>query len=146
MFSKFKTEPVPEFEGCVLVQPPAGLLPLIQDRLVRMKDEKDNILSHEWYAVYILASLHIKCDDDTQKPVACEEAGLLGHKGYNTLRSVYQDMTDEEFKTLVKEFVFKTSRDDIEKVFELLDSLSYITKKSVNALKNDSPPEVTTGS
>lgn len=123
-----------------LIEPPAGLLTHISKRLKELSDADDRMSTAEWFAVYVLACLH---HDDV--PVAIRYSNQL-QNGYSTLREVFCDSTQEEFKEVVNELVFNIGSEELEFLFNTIDNNNYITKKSKAALKNDSPPDQTTGS
>lgn len=138
MFSPRKSYAVTD--SLVLIEPPAGLLTYISKRLKELSDADDKMSTAEWFAVYVLACLH--CDGAS---VAVRYSMQFQH-GYSTLREVFCDSTQEEFKEVVNELVFNIGLEELESMFNIVDSNNYITKKSKAALKNDSPPDQTTGS
>lgn len=134
MFSTFKSTDLGN--GYSLVEPPAGLLPDIHKR-TKLYADGDKITGDIYAAIFILACLH-----ENGYPVVCE----LSNSSDSTIRSVYSQLPDEDFKFIVSEFLYQINRDTLEKWFNEVDTNSYITKKKVDEVKNDSPPETTTGS
>lgn len=152
MFSIFKSTDLGN--GYSLVEPPAGLLPDIHKR-TKLYADGDKITGDIYAAIFILACLH-----RDGEPVFCSifktlpiEYGLGERftaeqlQGFaKSIRSAYSLMYDDEFKMVISEFLYQINRDTLEQWFEAVQENSYITKKKADELKNDSPPETTTGS
>lgn len=139
MFSPFKTVNIDN--GLSLVEPPAGLIVAINNRLRALSDGEGKMSTADWYAIYVLGCLL----DSDGTPAAVSISTKLG-QGYSSLREVFCNSTAEEFKETVEEFIFSVSRDELEKLFESVDNSCFITRKVLDTIKNDSSPAVTTGS
>jgi len=150
MFNVF--ESVTVGDGFCIVQPPAGLLKHINKRIKAFDTDEDNKLTHNvWAAIFVLACMHKSGVDDTGKPVDVPLAVTVAKSlEYSTdcdsIRRIFSDMAEYDFKELVEEFLFSITREQLGVWFEAVNNSSFITKKSEDDLKNDSSPAVTTGS
>lgn len=136
MYVEFKTHDLGN--GYTLVEPPAGLLPYINKRIKSYTgDENDQLTQANWATIFVLACLHYG-----DMPVAVDVFSKLEFKcdyptAINTLRSVYVILSDTDFKLVVEEFQFSITRDKLTEWFDAVDEMAFISKKKVDAEKND---------
>ena len=130
MYSEFRTQDLGNDYS--VVEPPAGLLPHIKKRtdLYTDADGNSQLTQSIWAAIFVLSCLHKK-----GVPVACEVAATIGNP-LQTIRDVFCNMPDGDFKTVVDEFLFNVSRDQLKEWFDTIDALCYISKKVEDTEKN----------
>ena len=109
------------------------MLKLIHNRVEQAKKLESRFVMLDYSSIFILACLHTSA----KTPVAVTISIELGMEGYNTLRSVFTDATDEQFVNLINEFQFRYPRDVIDSTFDKIDELCFITKKKVDDEKKD---------
>lgn len=128
-------------ENYVVIEPPAGMLKLIHNRVEQTKKLQDRFVMLDYSSIFILACLHTSWKDLDQitcyKPVAVKVADSCNILNYSNLRQVFADATEEEFVKIVNEFQFTYPRDVIDDVFNKIDELCFITKKKVDDEKKD---------
>lgn len=132
-------------ENFVVIEPPAGMLKLINERVEQLKKLESRFIMLDYSSIFILACLHTQQSVPStignatlvHKSVAVSLAIGLGYEGYNTLRSVFADATAEQFISIINEFQFNYSRDVVDSVFDKIDELCFITKKKVDDEKKD---------
>lgn len=142
MFSIFQSTDLGN--GYALVQPPAGLLPEVHKRLKMFSDMEGKLTSNYYAAVFILACLHkdgipvfgLLASTVPACTMGAAEASLV-NEITKTIRAAYTVLPDMEFKAVVDEFLFNIDRDLLEKWFDAVDESCYITKKTVDVVKND---------
>lgn len=121
--SQFKT--VELEDGFSLIEPPAGLLPEINRRIRSYADNEDRITSDVWAGIFVLACLH-----KNGKPVVIGDS-------ISTLREIFSNTETDEFKKIVTDFLYGITRTDLDRLFQLVDQNSFITKKTTDEVKND---------
>ncbi len=83
--------------------------------------------------MFVLSCLH---KDGIPVAVSVVESIQLDADAKHTLRSIFRDIDDATFKSIVDEFAYLVSRIDLEKWYTLLDEACYISKKREET-KND---------
>lgn len=122
----------------VVVEPPAGMLKLIQNRVEEVKNLESRFVMLDYSTVFILACLQTKQDTiGLYTPVVSSIAASLGIGPYYTIRDAFTNATSGEFIAIISEFQFTYPRDVIEEVFNKIDELCFITKKKVDDEKKD---------
>jgi hypothetical protein len=132
-------------ENYVVIEPPAGMLKLINERVEQIKKLESKFVMLDYSSIFVLVCLHVKKivennnapDIVTYHSTAVSIAAGIGLDKYKTLRSVFTDATDEEFVKIVTEFQFTYPRDVIDSVFNKIDELCFITKKKADDEKKD---------
>lgn len=129
-------------ENYVVIEPPAGMLKLINNRVEQAKKLESRFIMLDYSSIFILACLHTQrtipnTETVSNQPVAVKIASDLGIGPHNNLREVFTDATDENFVKIVNEFQFTYPRDVIDDVFSKIDELCFITKKKVDDEKKD---------
>ena len=146
MFSVFKSISVSD--GYDIVEPPAGIIPEVNKRLNIYKDDGGMLSLNVWAAVFILACLHKNgksvavqiAETIPECQITSESDGTtttVFNRTASTLRGVYCQLSDIEFKAIINEFLFNINRDTLEEWFEVVDKSCYITKKATTEVKND---------
>jgi len=134
-------------DGFSIVEPPAGLVSGINNRLSLYSDESGKMSLNTWAAIFVLACLH----DENNVPVVVSlaknlpqntiveegETKPISNLNRETLRGVYCNMDAEEFKLLIEEFIFVISKSRLEELYNIVEESCFITKKTTDALKND---------
>lgn len=138
MFNNFKSIDLSDnYPGYSIIQPSAGLIPAINARLKLYSDETGSLTYNIWAAIFVLACLH-----KHGRPVISETAqSLLGNDETTiesfSIRFMFCDSVEEDFRVVIESFLFSIDRDTLEDVFNAVDKSNYITKKTVDAEKND---------
>ena len=132
MFSTFAVTPLED--GYSIVQPPAGLLRCINDRLKLYYDDGNSMNANIYATIFILASLH-----KDGKPVVVDFAATVPEcvGDVSSIRKVYDTLPEAEFKAIVHEFVFSITREKLQEWFNVVDGSGYITQKAKDDVKND---------
>lgn len=132
-------------ENYVVIEPPAGMLKLIHNRVEQAKKLESRFVMLDYSSIFILACLHTQQiipstvgEATTVHRSVAVKIGLdLGYGPYNSLRSVFTDASDEQFIGIINEFQFNYPRDVIDSTFDKIDELCFITKKKVDDEKKD---------
>lgn len=134
----------PVGENYVVIEPPAGMLKLIHNRVEQAKKLESRFVMLDYSSIFILACLHTQKTTPgtpeaivTYLSVVVEIAAGLSIPNCGTLRKVFTDATDEEFISIINEFQFNYPRDVIDSTFDKIDELCFITKKKVDDEKKD---------
>lgn len=132
----------PVGENYVIIEPPAGMLKLINYRIEQIKKLESRFVMLDYSSIFILACLHTQRTIPntvtvSNQPVAVKIAIDLGIGPHNNLREVFTDATDENFVKIINEFQFNYPRDVIDSTFDKIDELCFITKKKVDDEKKD---------
>lgn len=137
-------------ENYVVIEPPAGMLKLIHNRVEQAKKLESRFVMLDYSSIFILACLHTKHSVPDMhsgvenapniwvyRPVAVKVSSDLGVGPHHNLREVFTDATEDNFVKIVNEFQFTYPRDVIDDVFNKIDELCFITKKKVDDEKKD---------
>ena len=139
MFGQFAVVPVESDPEYTVVQPPAGLIRFINNRLKMYSTEGTGdsfTLSNEvWAAIFVFSAVHYN-----GTPIAVQAAEQFlpseaEHK--DSIRGIFQKMDESNFRTLVEEFLFAINRDKLQELFKAVDSSTLVTKKATDEVKND---------
>jgi hypothetical protein len=139
MFGTFKSIPLENTDFCI-VEPPAGLLKHINSRLklYQVEDGKSELTDALWASIFLLACMH-EYDRDTQKvgkPLITSFANTVVANYTPTIREFYVDALEDVFKSIVEEFTFNATREQLSVWLDVLNDASFITKKKQDEEKN----------
>jgi hypothetical protein len=151
MFSPFKTTPLND--GYSIVEPPAGLITAAYEKL-KVYSTDGRVGSDQIAAIFILACVHkdgkpltaIIAEEVPECQTLDESGSIELVEAVKTIRFTFTTLPEDSFKAIIDELLFSIPRDTLEEWFDTIDKSCYITRKTTEPLKNDSPPAVTTGS
>lgn len=131
-------------ENYVVIEPPAGMLKLINNRVEQIKKLESKLVMIDYSSLLVLVCLHTQHTDQPgvtiYRSVAVKIATELNQQYLNnagTLRGVFADISEEDFVKIITEFQFSYPRDVIDSVFNKIDSMCFFTAKKVEDEKKD---------
>lgn len=134
----FDTIPLKE-TGFSIVEPPAGIMIGIYNRLQSVKDESGNINVPRWNAMYVFSALYYN-----GQPAIIGLAkewfsyDLVTCDSINSLVDVYRNLSTEKFSELFDWIIdTKIPASKLESWFREMDDKFIITKKKADEEKND---------